>query len=187
MLILDQGIPMRFNVSGLLQEGIGAVRSYALDSTLDTPGRASEQVRGEVEFLRTRDGILVRAHLFMVEPETCSRCLKPLDEPVEIGFEEEFISVVDPRTGQSLARSEIDRDAFLIDDRHTLDLSEAVRQYREVSLLMQPLCREDCRGLCVRCGADLNEGQCDCDTAPVDSRWAGLAALKSAGLTEKEQ
>jgi uncharacterized protein len=69
-------------------------------------------------------------------------------------------------------------DAFLIDDRHTLDLNEAVRQYREVSLLMKPLCRPDCRGLCPVCGADLNVGPCGHETAPADSRWAGLAALK---------
>ena len=173
---------MKFNVSGLLLEGVGSTREYEIDLPLETPGKDPEQVKGDVEFLRTPSGVLVRAHLNLVEPESCSRCLRPLDELVEIKFEEEFVSTVDARTGHALPRDEIDPDAFLIDDKHVLDLSEAVRQYREVSLLMQPLCRPDCRGLCPVCGADLNDGDCGHATAASDERWAGLAALK--GLTE---
>jgi uncharacterized protein len=177
---------MRFNVSGLLLEGIGATREYELDSVLESPGHEPEQVKGQLEFLRTRAGVLVRAHLSLVEPECCSRCLKPLDELVEIGFEEEFQNVLDPRTGAPTPKDEIDSDAFLIDERHTLDLSEAVRQYREVSLLMKPLCRPDCKGLCPVCGADLNEAACGHNAEPIDGRWAGLAELKSAGLIGKD-
>jgi len=40
-----------------------------------------------------------------------------------------------------------------------------------------PLCREDCRGLCPRCGQNLNEGDCGCAEREVDPRWAPLAAL----------
>lgn len=177
---------MKFNVSGLLQEPTGATRSYTIEAPLEIPGHETEQVTGEVEFLRTPAGVLVRAHLSVVEPESCSRCLKPLDEKVNIDFEEEFQSVIDPRTGQPLAGEERDPEAFLIDERHILDLNEAVRQYREVSLLMQPLCSADCRGLCPRCGADLNQGECGCEPAPVDSRWAELAALRGGGLGEKD-
>lgn len=177
---------MRFNVSGLLLEAIGETRDYKVDSPLAIPGREAETVQGDLHFLRTRAGILVRANLSLVEPENCSRCLKPLDEKVDINFEEEFQSIIDPRTGQALPEGERDPDAFLIDERHVLDLNEAVRQYREVSLMMKPLCRADCRGLCPGCGADLNEGQCSCDQAQTDSRWAGLAELKSAGVVGKD-
>jgi uncharacterized protein len=177
---------MKFNVSSLLKEGTGATRKYELDSNLEVPGEPPEAVRGDVEFLRTPAGVLVRAHLTMVEPETCSRCLKPLDEQVEVNFEEQFICSVDPRTGQALPKGEVSPEAFLIDDRHTLDLNEAVRQYREVCLLMKPLCRPDCRGLCDVCGADLNEESCGHDAQPMDSRWDSLAALKSSGLAGKE-
>jgi uncharacterized protein len=127
--------------------------------------------------IRTKDGVLVRAHLSLVEPETCSRCLQPLDETVRIDFEEEFLVTHDLRTDKPV---EVDPDAFTIDERHLLDLTEAVRQYREVSLVMQPLCRPDCRGLCPECGQDLNQGDCDCRKGPIDHRWTGLAALQSA-------
>ena len=176
---------MRFNVSGLIQEGIGATRKYQVEGAIERDGQESERVEGEVEFVRTKAGVLVRAHLTLVEPEVCSRCLKPLEELVPIEFEEEFQSTVDGRTGSPIHEPH-DPDAFFIDEFHILDLTEAVRQYREVSLLMKPVCRDDCRGLCPRCGQDLNNGSCDCDVGVFDNRWSGLAALKGAASEGKE-
>lgn len=167
---------MLFNVSGLIQEGIGATRQHQVDGEIFSEDRGTEQVTGNVELLRTNAGILVRAHLSLVEPETCSRCLKPLQEIVSIEFEEEFQTTVDLQSGGPLA-DDADEDAFFIDENHLLDLTEAVRQYREASAEMQPLCRPDCKGLCPRCGQDLNLGQCGCNTGPVDTRWAALSGL----------
>jgi len=53
---------------------------------------------------------------------------------------------------------------------------------REQVLLALPLkvtCREDCRGLCVHCGKNLNEEQCSCTTAVVDPRWTPLREIRS--------
>ena len=121
---------MLFNVSGLIQEGIGAVRQYDVEGELVTEGREPERVFGSVEFLRTKMGVLVRAHLKLEERETCSRCATPLQDALALEFEEEFQQVVDA-TGR-LVDERPDPDAFTIDDRHQLDLTEAVRQYREV-------------------------------------------------------
>src|ERR1051325_423312 len=67
-----------------------------------------------------------------------------------------------------------DPDVYPIDaNARELDLRPAIR---EEWLLAQPhyvLCREDCKGLCPRCGADLNAGQCSCPPQ-TDSRWEGL-------------
>ena len=177
---------MLFNVSGLIQEGIGATRLHEVKGWLHSGVRAPEQVSGKVELLATKTGVLVRAHLSLIEPETCSRCLKPLEETLRIDFEEEFQATVDVRTGQPLSRHEFDPDAFLIDAQHLLDLTEAVRQYREASAEMQPLCRPDCKGLCPRCGRDLNSGVCQCETGAFDSRWASLAVLRGADAEGKE-
>ena len=167
---------MLFNVSGLIQEGLGATRRHDIQGTLTSPGRKPERVSGEVELLCTKAGVLVRAHLSLIEPETCSRCLKPLEETLKIEFEEEFQATLDLRSGQSVKEAP-DPDAFMIDEQHMLDVTEAVRQYREALATMQPLCRPDCRGLCPNCGQDLNLGQCGCEASAIDSRWAGLSAL----------
>ena len=167
---------MLFNVSGLVQEGIGATREYDIDGALDSPERGREPVTGSVELLRTNRGVLVRAKLRLVEPEVCSRCLQPLQETLPIEFEEEFRTKVDVRSGEPSDEAP-DEEAFLIDEHHMLDLTEAIRQYREASAVMQPLCRPDCRGLCPRCGQDLNAGDCNCAAAPIDDRWSALAGL----------
>lgn len=176
---------MLFNVSGLIREGIGATRVHEVEGTLLTEGRAPERVSGRVELLRTKSGVLVRASLQVLESGVCSRCLKPLLQALPIEFEEEFQSTVDLRTGEPVAQAP-DTDAFLIDDRHLLDLTEAVRQYREAAEPMQPLCRPECRGLCPHCGADLNLGDCPCGGESVDPRWQRLAALSKAAQKEKE-
>jgi uncharacterized protein len=98
---------------------------------------------------------------------------------VHIDFEEEFLTTTDVRSGEQIDEDR-DPDAFTIDENHMLDLTDAVLQYRETSLEMQPLCRPNCRGLCPNCGQDWNEGDCDCDKGPTDNRWAGLSALRGA-------
>ena len=168
---------MLFNVSGLIHEGIGEVQQHELDGTLVSEGREPERVFGSVEFLRTKAGVLVRAHLKLEERETCSRCAKPLQDALSIEFEEEFQQTVEATGRPVLERP--DPEAFMIDERHMLDLTEAVRQYREAQAVMAPLCREDCKGLCAGCGGDLNEGQCSCEPT-IDERWASLAGLKAA-------
>ncbi len=71
-----------------------------------------------------------------------------------------------------------DDEAYpIIEDR--LNLEPMVHDAVVLELPTAPLCREDCRGLCPRCGADRNQEGCDC-AAPRDPRWASLDALRSA-------
>jgi uncharacterized protein len=161
---------VQFNVSQLLREGVGATRLYVIQPQPPIH-------RGAVEFIRTPDGVLVRFNGTVILDANCSRCLAAFGYPVEVDFEEIFVQQVDVATGTKLPAPE-DADAFLIDLAHTIDTTEAVRQYSEMAAEMQPLCRPDCPGLCPECGTDLNLGDCRCDRRPVDSRWAALAALK---------
>ncbi len=163
---------MQFNVSTLLREPIGSTRSYALDA--EPPVRS-----GSIELLRVRDGVLVRVRAGIVLGAECSRCLAPLEYPARISFEEVFYQQVDVGTGAPL-RPPTEPDPFMIDTHHTIDITEAVRQYSEMSAAIQPLCRPDCPGLCPVCGQDLGIEPCDCDRSPTDHRWAALAGLRGA-------
>ncbi len=53
-----------------------------------------------------------------------------------------------------------------------------VREQLVLSLPADPVCREDCQGLCTVCGANLNERDCGCDRHVPDPRWAGLKNIK---------
>jgi uncharacterized protein len=61
-----------------------------------------------------------------------------------------------------------------------MDLTEPVRQALLVALPMRPLCREDCKGLCVVCGANLNYVDCGHRQEEADKRWDALRALNIA-------
>ncbi len=60
-----------------------------------------------------------------------------------------------------------------------LDLRPLARDAVVLGLPLAPRCRPDCAGLCTRCGADLNEGECGCPPELGDPRWAALDVLRT--------
>lgn len=167
---------MQFNVAQLLKGPVGTSRSHSIDEatvTIDDLHR-ERGVRGEVRMLRIPNGILVTGDFQLTIIEMCSRCLEVFEHPMSYHIEEEFLPVIDIVSGAPLARGE---DTFTIDEKHILDLTEAVRQYAAMSLPMKPLCRPDCAGLCPTCGHNLNLGPCSCPPPVSDGRWAALGQL----------
>lgn len=67
-------------------------------------------------------------------------------------------------------------DIILIPDMK-LDLDELIYTEVVVSLPMKHLCREDCKGICAKCGKNLNEGKCGCPEKEIDPRLSALADL----------
>ena len=169
---------MYFNVSQLLREPSGSRRAYAVDEmmSLSDTNRVS-QVHGEVELLRTDQGVWGSGHLESSILSTCSRCLVEYEQPLRISIEDEYFAVVDVVTGSKLDRPDEDTSNFCIDKNHVLDMSEAVRQYSALSIPMKPMCHEGCLGLCFGCGVSLNETSCECDMTTRDVRWGPLLEL----------
>ncbi len=100
----------------------------------------------------------------------CRRCLAPVALPVAADIDALFSQdrdALDDPNSYSLAA-----------DATAIDLRPAVREELVLAVPQWVLCREDCRGLCPRCGQDLNAGPCSCPPA-TDARWHALAALKS--------
>ena len=108
----------------------------------------------------------------------CDRCLNEVKIPVEIPYDL-FYAPSDPGAGHTGENELHDRDLdFAVFENDQIDLDEMVLEQLELSLPSRVLCREDCRGLCPQCGADLNVEQCDCKTE-IDPRWQVLAKLKA--------
>jgi uncharacterized protein len=99
----------------------------------------------------------------------CRRCLTPVAA--------EVVADADALFTQESAALE-DPDSYpLAPDATEVDLAPAVREEVLLAVPRFLLCREDCRGLCPRCGQDLNAGPCGC--APTaDPRWRALESLK---------
>jgi uncharacterized protein len=165
-----------------------------LDGVLRAPpptefhaGGAS-RLRGDATRLG-RD-VLVRARFQVPLSGQCKRCLNPLrlDEPVElvrtyVPLEQAHGPV--ERRGED---SEGSFDPTLADEESyagkEIDLAPAIREQILLQIPSSPICRDDCQGLCPRCGKDLNEGDCGCDRTAMDPRWA---ALKGIQLEKKEK
>jgi len=116
----------------------------------------------------------------------CGRCLAryrhALHEPFRLVLEPVGARTpADPEGARTLARDGI----CLGEDTETgwyrgpeIDLSAFVYEVVALALPVQPLCREECAGLCSRCGADLNGGPCGCRETRPDSPFAVLQALR---------
>lgn len=170
---------MIFNVAQLLMAQVGTNRQYDLDDRLAELAEGMElvePVRGNIRMTRTNRGVLVSARLDTKARLECSRCVESCVTPIHITFSEEYIPVVDVITGAPVHIPHESHD-YLIRENHVLDLAPAVREYGLLALPMQPLCREDCPGLCPRCGKNLNEGSCRCSSTMNDERLHVLELL----------
>lgn len=170
---------MYFNVSQLMKESSGSHREYEVGDTLELAGDTHRPISGQVQFLRTDRGIWASANLTTNVPAVCSRCVREYEQPIEIAIEEEFLPIVDVNTGARLWSQASASDQFYIDHNHTLDLTEAARQYSTMAAPMKPMCRKDCPGICFTCGTDLGDTACGCAEPPVDPRWSDLLELVS--------
>ena len=107
----------------------------------------------------------------------CDRCIKPLDLPVNAEFSLEYLSKDAYEASQvaELTEQEMDVSVF---EGDTIDLDEIVREQILLFVPARTLCMENCKGICLGCGADLNAGECGCVITEVDPRWAALKNFK---------
>jgi uncharacterized protein len=111
----------------------------------------------------------------------CGRCLAVADTPLKCTFRLSFARTIpgpdteSPPETRELQAEELGIVLFEGDD---IDLRDVIQEQVIMAIPMQPLCREDCSGLCARCGANLNDGPCDCTGDEVDPRLAILKKLK---------
>lgn len=134
---------------------------FALAAPIDVRGRLMEAGTGRYFWdagIRTTVGA------------SCRRCLAPVtvavDQPIKVLFTED--EGADDPASYAIPPGTM-----------VLDLGEAVRQELILAVPNYVLCREGCRGMCPRCGADLNTGPCQC-RPEADPRWAALEALRTA-------
>lgn len=106
----------------------------------------------------------------------CTRCLAPVHHSEAVEFEEIY-----RHTDEKMYADDGNEGAILFDGE-TIDLTELIRDTLIINEPSQVLCQEDCKGLCVQCGANLNVSPCSCESFVVDPRLAALRAL----LDEKD-
>lgn len=163
---------MQMNLSELFSSD-GKERTYTLDIEMEQfqapegvyeiaekqPVRLTVCHTGERKL--TAEGEI---HLSLLIP--CDRCLTPVkvDFDLDVGFS------ADLNQSEEKRAEELDEQPYI--SGNYLDVDQLVRNELLLNLPMKVLCRDDCKGICNRCGANLNNESCECDRSTPDPRMS---------------
>lgn len=127
----------------------------------------------QVQITNTGGALLVRGTTKACGTCACARCLEDACEELEGEIEGYF--VITPE-GED---EDMEGDEFeILPESHDIDIAPLIVQGLMLDAPVLPLCREDCAGLCPSCGANLNEGPCDCVSTDEVSPLNPFAVLK---------
>lgn len=116
------------------------------------------------------EGVLVTGTASAVLEGECARCLEPIEDSVSVTLQELYLYDGDEDSGDE------ELDVSRMED-DLIDLEPELRDAVVLALPFQPLCQDDCPGLCTECGARLADDPEHRHEAPLDPRWAGLQGL----------
>ena len=152
---------------------IGESFTFTAEETVEPQQYAGRTIRFaaplQVQGAYVFDGkdFTLTAEARTVLDETCARCGKAFQRPYEFSVSERFT--------KSLAQDDPEESYSYMGDR--MDISKAVMDNFYLHLPLVSLCREDCKGLCPVCGANLNETQCTCQPTEAKNPFSVLASL----------
>lgn len=153
----------------------GEYRDFRIVEPLEGAGTAlarlnASPVEADLRAESVVEGILVTGRAGAAVTFECSRCLTEF--PSEIGVE-----VLELFAGPG-HEPQPEEDAYEVTGTD-VNLEPMLRDALVLSLPLNPICSNDCKGYCAGCGQNLNEGECTCAPDDVDPRWAGLEDLRA--------
>jgi uncharacterized protein len=178
--ITDKGLTVEEQVDAPALPLLHAVaRDGSVNFTQPVQARIHASLAEDTVSIDGRVGTTVR--LF------CSRCLAPFAYDIETDFSVTAMPETDSMaaTGASddieLAADEMN---VIIYHGDSIDLGNEISQQIIMALPFKPLCRETCKGLCTRCGADLNNGPCQCNIREKNNPFE---VLKTRAFPKKKE
>jgi uncharacterized protein len=139
-----------FSTTGLSKELDFKISSDALEKVNGYEFAAPVTVKGKV--FNRADIVNARFSTEFTLRLVCDRCLKEFERNYSFDFEHTIV--------KSLNNS--DNDEYIVADGDCVDFGEVALSDILLELPAKILCRDDCKGLCMVCGQDLNESECDC-------------------------
>lgn len=167
------GRTMHINVSNLSQ-GIHTYTVEAAPADLEIHQYFTTVIKAEVTVDKGIRQILVDVRIPGIEGHfNCDRCVEEFSKLISCRYRKVYITRESDAAGLNGDEIEV-----MSPDMNIIDLSNDVRDAILLAIPLKLLCREDCAGLCSRCGKNLNTGHCNCAPAPLDPRWEALARLR---------
>ncbi|HEY9371284.1 DUF177 domain-containing protein [Streptomyces sp.] len=170
-----------------VSRSIEAPRDLGVEGVVRVPEGAPVEL--ELRLESVMEGVLVTGTARASAEGECVRCLEPVELDLDVDYQEMFSYPASDDRGRSKAvagdEAEDDESMTPLEDG-MFDLEPVLRDAVVLALPMQPVCREDCAGLCSECGINLNDNPGHHHDA-VDIRWAALQGLTgSLGTDEKD-
>lgn len=168
----------RINVGFLINQPIGYDREipfelpqFSLDESLYV-----NHFNGTLNLNRTQNGLRVRGDFNAVANATCGRCLEDFTLKLNSQFEEIF----------SFENKQLSEDESLIPEDGNVDFEPYIRDYMMLEIPINPVCKDDCRGLCDICGENLNKRDCGHEhEKPLTSMAQSMKALEGSLYPDK--
>ena len=169
--------PLRLNVGFIINAPIGYNREfdfyfpqYKDDDLLLT------EVEGLAKVGRTPQGLIVQGTFSGKTILECVRCLTDFDQQLKWEFSELF----------AFKKENVTESGLIVPEDAHIDLEPLLREFALLEFPIKPICRDDCQGLCMECGQNLNEK--DCGHKPeVDSPFLALKELLNKQIGDDKQ
>ena len=139
--------------------------------------RLKSDIAASCEVIRNSSKTEITGSISVSAEIDCTRCLIPIEHLFAFGFAAAYVpsEVLLKESEAEIEADDLDVDVL---DADELDLREVIREQILLNLPDQIFCKEDCKGLCQKCGANLNLIDCSCNETETDPRWAALKNLK---------
>ena len=136
-----------------------------------------EPIRVNVSYYRAGTEVFLTGEVSAGAAASCARCA----EEFMATNRRQFRYVMAPKAVGYDKRADLCADdlEFSLYEGENIDLTPLVREQVLLALADRPLCREDCKGLCLHCGSNLNEGDCGCTSEARDPRLTVLRTIKA--------
>lgn len=156
---------MRVKISDIPEDGLSVEFSRKAEAL-------ESDITASLTLVRTGSDVIIKGLVSSSMRQQCARCLNDFvqDVSARVELSYEGMSVLD-NEDQETESDDASRD-YKLDD--VIDLGHLAEEQILLNVPMRSLCSVDCKGLCPKCGADLNSEPCACDRDDIDPRLQGL-------------
>ena len=160
------------------------LRPESIDFGPDLHQRGTLKTKGRAELIQEHRGprqvvedVRVVGHLATRMEVACARCLDPVVHAVNRDFDLLYRPLGVDRRGEEVSINQAETEISYYEGEGLL-LEDVLREQVLLALPIRTICSEECKGLCPKCGGNLNTGSCDCADSVEDPRWESLKQWK---------
>lgn len=170
--MINKNIALQLNVGFVVQQSIGYCRefNFAMPHADLVPDFHYFDLSGTLNVSRNSEGLLFLGEFRAFIHTNCGRCLENSVTKLDTDFTELFVF-------PSHAAASPDEPELILPYDGLIDFGPIVGDYLALEVPINPICKEDCLGLCLVCGNNLNTAPCDHESDDIDPRFSILKNL----------